>query len=174
MLVECCAGWELEPELEPDADELPVPELVPDPELEDPLELGAVRPGDVVDTAAVVVTVDVVVKVDAVGKWDDPPAGGPPMDSLDDFAGVVVGEEISVAGAELSAATLSFAATFRPRPLICEMPGGGAIDDEGVIEQQLCSTIPRGAETPATLEPRPSFCSVKASSFPVTSSPLAD
>lgn len=165
--------WELEVELEPDADELPDPELVPAPELEDPLELGAVRLGDVVDTA-VVVTVDVVVKADAVDKWDDPPVGGPPMASLDDFACVAVGEEVSGAEAVLSAATLSFAATFRSRPLICEMPGGGAIDDEGVIEQQLCSTIPLGAETPATLEPRPSFCSVKASSFPVTSSPLAD
>jgi len=34
---------------------------------------------------------------------------------------------------------------------------GGAWEREGVIEQQLCETIPFGAETPATSEPKPSF-----------------
>jgi hypothetical protein len=51
---------------------------------------------------------------------------------------------------------------------------GGAYEGDGVIEQQLCGTMPFGADTPATSDPSPNFCSVSASSFPVTSSPFAD
>jgi len=54
---------------------------------------------------------------------------------------------------------------------------GGAVEPEGAAlegaEQQF-GTTGFGAETPAMSEPRPSFCSVGASSFPVESRPLAD
>ena len=49
-----------------------------------------------------------------------------------------------------------------------------ASDGEGDIEQQLCGTIPFGEDTPAMSEPKPSFCSVSASSLPVVSKPFAD
>jgi len=55
----------------------------------------------------------------------------------------------------------------------CEGAGFGASEGEGDIEQQLCGTIPFGEDTPAMSEPKPSFCSVSASSFPVVSNPFA-
>lgn len=50
--------------------------------------------------------------------------------------------------------------------------GGGAVELEGAV--QHFGTTGLGAETPAISDPRPSFCSVGASSFPVALRPLAD
>jgi len=44
----------------------------------------------------------------------------------------------------------------------------------GAAEQQLGEVTGLGAETPAMPEPRPSFCSVGASSLPFASMPFAD
>jgi hypothetical protein len=52
-----------------------------------------------------------------------------------------------------------------------EVAGGSA---EAGASQQLAGTIGLGAETPAISDPRPSFCSVRASSLPVASRLLAD
>ena len=51
-------------------------------------------------------------------------------------------------------------------------PGCGDVEVDGVV--QHFGTSGFGAETPAMSEPRPSFCSVGASSLPVESRPLAD
>ena len=58
-----------------------------------------------------------------------------------------------------------------------EQHTGALLLPEGSVPEgteQQSGTIGFGAETPAISEPRPSFCSVGASSLPVESRPLAD
>ena len=50
----------------------------------------------------------------------------------------------------------------------------GAPAGDGDVEQQFGAVTGLGAETPAISEPRPSFCSVGASSLPLESIPCAD
>lgn len=52
------------------------------------------------------------------------------------------------------------------------LAGCGDVEVDGTA--QHFGTTGFGAETPAMSEPRPSFCSVGASSLPVESRPLAD
>jgi len=62
--------------------------------------------------------------------------------------------------------------------VVAEPAGGVDVWDDGgaagAIEQQLGGGTGLGAETPAISEPRPSFCSVGASSLPFASIPFAD
>ncbi len=56
--------------------------------------------------------------------------------------------------------------------LLVALAGCGDVEVDGAAQHFGTSGL--GAETPAILEPRPSFCSVGASSLPVESRPWAD
>lgn len=56
--------------------------------------------------------------------------------------------------------------------LLVVLAGCGDVEVDGAAQHFGSAGL--GAETPAILEPRPSFCSVGASRLPVESRPLAD
>jgi len=51
---------------------------------------------------------------------------------------------------------------------------GGGVPPGAFAGAACCGVTGFGAETPATLDPSPSFCNESASSLPVGSSPLSD